>query len=180
MKKDSILKIIGLSALGLLVLWLVNAVLFPTRYGMSVRYNMPGYYSNGYYNYFGINGLIFLIIQVLLVVFILALLLGIVMIVKNSLFTPDNKDSIKQKLFNGSNQLNDDTVVKGSDQKMEEITAEEQNEEIELISAKEPKQKIEEKKVCAECGQELDPEWKICLNCGKEIKKGRKKNKTDH
>ncbi|MGJ7920276.1 zinc ribbon domain-containing protein [Neobacillus sp. LXY-4] len=168
MKKDPTLKIIGLSTLGLFVLFLVKSVFFPTGYGMSVGYNMPRYYTYGYNNSFGINGFITSIIQVLLVVFIVGLLVAIVMIVKNNLLNLEEFDSIKEK-FGFSTTVND---IK------EKLSDEETNEPTETL-VEVPNQAEKSKKTCPECGYELDPEWKICLNCGKELKKSRKKKTTE-
>lgn len=164
MKSNSTLKIIGLSTLGIFVLFLLKSVFFPTRYGMSVGYNMPSYYNNGYNNFYGINGFITSIIQVLLVVFIVALLVSIVMIVKNNLLNLEELDSIKEKFG----------FFPNSDIK-EKVTNEEINQSTELV-AKTPNQ---EDKTCPECGYELDPEWKICLNCGKELTNSIGKKNTE-
>ena len=110
MKGDRSLQIIGISFLGLIVLWLVNTIFFPSGNGMSVRYNMPSYYSDVYTNYNGINGLIISIIQVLLVVFIVAFVVGVVMIVKNNLLMTEDKDSINQQFTYNPDHIKNELV----------------------------------------------------------------------
>ncbi|WP_318507349.1 zinc ribbon domain-containing protein [Bacillus sp. T3] len=169
MKKDSALKILGLSALGLIFLWLLNTVFFSSGYGMSVRYNMPSYYySTGYNNYFGMNGFLISILKIVLVIFIFAFFAAVVMIVKNNLLKPEDIHAIKEQFTNDFNKEIAESDTKNSISGIEEIIAEDLNQEI------------KEKSICPECGHELDPEWKICLNCGKELKKSRKKKNTNN
>ena len=100
MKNDSALKIIVYSVLGLMVFWFLQAVMFPAGYGVSGRNNIQGYYRNGsehgYISNFGSNNSFgSSILQLLLIVFVIALLVSVVMIVKNNLITPDNTTLIK-------------------------------------------------------------------------------------
>lgn len=138
MTKDSTLKIILVSVLGLIGLWLVKAILFPTGYGVSVRYNMPGYYNNGFEQSFqsnynsGFNSFALLIFQILLVLFVVALLVGVVMLVKNYVFTSADIETIKRTMSGKTIQ-------------------------------------VQVRKACAECGNELNPEWRVCPNCGKDV-----------
>lgn len=138
MTKDSTLKIILVSVLGLIGLWLVKAILFPTGYGVSVRYNMPGYYNNGFEQSFqsnynsGFNSFALLIFQILLVLFVVALLVGVVMLVKNYVFTSADIETIKRTMSGKTIQ-------------------------------------VQVGKACAECGNELNPEWRVCRNCGKDV-----------
>jgi hypothetical protein len=103
MKNDSAIKLIGYSVLGLIAFWLVDSVLFPSGYGVSVSYNMPGHFRSGYehgyvFNY-GLTGFTGLIIQILLVALFLALLVGVIMVVKNYFFTQENIAAIKASLI---------------------------------------------------------------------------------
>jgi hypothetical protein len=143
MKKDSTIKIIGVTAIVLIALWFLKAILFPTGYGMSVGYRMPaymGYGSEHGYNYgYGINSfsgsaalLLAFLIKVLLIVFVIALLVGLVMIVKNHVFTQEDITSIKNSFTSKSAKPN---------------------------------------KVCTECKAPLNEEWKVCPHCGKEVDK---------
>lgn len=168
MKKDSVLKILGITALGFIFLWLLNTVFFSSGYGMSVRYNMPSYYNNGYNYYFGMNSFLTSIIKIVLVVFIIAFLAAVVMILKNNLLKPEEIDDIKEQFSNVFNKEIAEPDTENSNSEKEETIVEDSNQEI------------KEKNICTECGHELDPEWKICLNCGKEIKKSRRKKSTNN
>jgi hypothetical protein len=109
MKKDSALKIIGLSALILVALWFVKALLFPMGYGMSMNYSMPRYMGNGYEHGFNLNYsynnspalILGFLIKILFIVFVVALLAGLVMVIKNHVFTPEDINAIKSS-FTGS------------------------------------------------------------------------------
>lgn len=202
MKKDSTLKIIIFSVMALIVLWLISSVLFPTGYGVSVSYNMPGVTSYGYNSNYGITSLLNFIIQVLLVVFIMTLIFGAVSLIKNNLLKSGDDEVSKYTTYESDQGSNETSNVNFSPEIVEiqsgvespeiEITTTEEvtlvkgetNEEAETeqsISEQpdkmmdETNQTVKEKNTCPECGHELDPEWKICLNCGKELKKSRKR-----
>lgn len=104
MKSDSAIKVVGYSVLGLIVLWLAKAILFPTGYGVSVRYNMPQNYrtgfEHGYYVNNGLNSLSGSIFQMILVVLVLTLIVGVVMLVKNYLFSSEEIAEMKES-FSG-------------------------------------------------------------------------------
>ncbi len=102
MKKDSTIKIIGVSALAIIALWLLRLILFPTGNGISVSYRVPMHMGNGYVygnglNSFGGSGALLLafLIKVLLIVFVIALLLGFLMFIKNHVFTQEDILMIK-------------------------------------------------------------------------------------
>lgn len=110
MNKDSTLKIIAFSILGILILWIANMLLFSTGNGINV--NFRGYYGGehmysgyGYGN--GFNGtisvLLMFLIKVLFFVFVVALIVGLILMVKNSIFTPEDIATIKGA-FNSKNQ----------------------------------------------------------------------------
>lgn len=102
MKKDATVKLIVFSVVGLLILWLVNSLLFSTVNGISI--NFRGSYGGGHmymgngYGY-GFNGtvslLLMFLIKVLFVVFIVALIAGLIIIVKNNIFTAEDIATIK-------------------------------------------------------------------------------------
>lgn len=103
MKSDSAMKVVGYSVLSLIVLWLAKSILFPTGYGVSVRYNMPQYYRNnglehGYYVNNGLSSLSGLVFQILLVVLVFMLIVGIVMLVKNYLFSAEEIAAMKETI----------------------------------------------------------------------------------
>ncbi|RII32597.1 zinc ribbon domain-containing protein [Clostridium chromiireducens] len=111
MKKDATLKVIVFSVLGLLILWLASSLLFSTGNGISV--NFRGYYGgehmymgNGYGFGFGgtISVLLMFLIKILLFVFVVALIIGLILVVKNSIFTPEDIATIKGA-FTSKNQL---------------------------------------------------------------------------
>lgn len=102
MKKDSNIKIIGVAALAVIVLLFLKAILFPTGYGMSVSYTMPTHMSNSYNYSYGFNNfsgsvtlLLALLIKALLIVFVIALLVGLIMFLKNHVFTQEDITFIK-------------------------------------------------------------------------------------
>ncbi|WP_318507356.1 zinc ribbon domain-containing protein [Bacillus sp. T3] len=121
MKNDSAIKMIGYSILGIIILWLAKAVLFPTGYGVSVRYTMPGYSRNGYgyehtYNSFNsFNSLTSSFIQILFFVFLVALIVGAVMVVKNYLFTPEDIAEIKGSFIGKANGVTNPCVTCGKE-----------------------------------------------------------------
>lgn len=99
-KSDSAIKVVGYSILGLIVLLSAKAILFPTGYGVSVRYNMPQNYRTGFehgYNVnYGLNSLSGLIFQILLVVLVLTLIVGVFMLVKRYLFSSEEITEMKE------------------------------------------------------------------------------------
>lgn len=102
MKKGSAIKITGAAALAIIALYLLKAILFPMRYGMYVSYRMPTHMSNSYNYSYSINNfggagtlLLALLIKVLLILFIIVLLVGLMMLVKNNLFTQEHISFIK-------------------------------------------------------------------------------------
>ena len=109
MKNDSALKVIVYSILGLVVFWLVKAVLFPTGYGMSVGYNRPGYFRNGtdhgYIPNYGMNSFGTSILQLFLIVFVIALVVSVLMILKNNVFKTEGIATIKESFTGKPEQV---------------------------------------------------------------------------
>lgn len=110
MKKDATLKVIVFSVLGLLILWLASSLLFSTGNGISINFrgNYGGghmYVGNGYGVGFGgtISVLLMFLIKVLFFVFVAALIVGLIILVKNSVFTSEDIATIKGA-FNSKNQ----------------------------------------------------------------------------
>ena len=112
MEKDSTSKVIVFSVLGLLILWLASSLLFTNGNGINV--NFRGYYGgehmymgNGYGYGFGggtISVLLMFLIKILLFVFVVALIVGLILVVKNSIFTPEDIATMKGA-FTSKNQL---------------------------------------------------------------------------
>ena len=112
MNKDTTSKVIIFSVLGLLILWLASSLLFSTGNGISMNFtgNYGGghmYVGNGYgysYGYGGtISVLLMFLIKVLFFVFVAALIVGLIVLVKNSIFTSEDIATIKGT-FNSKNQ----------------------------------------------------------------------------
>jgi len=138
MKKDSTIKIIGVSALAIIALWLLRAILFPTGYGISVSYRVPMHMGNGYVysnglNSFGGSGALLLafLIKVLLIVLIIALLLGFLMFIKNHVFTQEDISMIKNS-FTGKTDRSSKVCLECG------------------------KSLSEDWKICPHCGKEVD------------------------
>ncbi|MGJ7920272.1 zinc ribbon domain-containing protein [Neobacillus sp. LXY-4] len=107
MKNETGLRILAYSVLGLIAFWLVKALFFPTGYGMTIRYNMPvrNGSEHGYMYNYGMNSFGSSISQLLFIIFIIALIVGLVMIVKNYLFTPEDIATIKGSFSGKINQV---------------------------------------------------------------------------
>lgn len=100
MKKDSAIKIVVLSVLALIVLFFVKTILFPTEFGMgvNVRTNYGGgsmYMGTGLGFGLSISLLLTYLIKFLFVVFIVGLVCGLVVVVKNYIFTPEDIEAFK-------------------------------------------------------------------------------------
>lgn len=97
MKKNSFLNIILILLFGIVILWLAKELLFPTNY-LSIRINGGDHmYMNGSYGYgAGIfSALLVFLIKLLIVVFVIALIVGLIMAAKNYLFTPQDFAAFK-------------------------------------------------------------------------------------
>lgn len=101
MQKNSIIKLILISIVGIVILWLAKELLFPTNYfrvNILGSYGGEHMYMNGYGYGFGLGTfsviLVFLI-KVLFVLFVIALLVGLVMAAKNYLFTQQDYAAFK-------------------------------------------------------------------------------------
>lgn len=97
MKKISIYKLILISIVGIVILWLAKELLFPMNY-FSVNilgsYGGEHMYMNGYG--FGLGTfsvLLVFLFKVLLVIFVIALLVALVMAAKNYLFTQQDYEA---------------------------------------------------------------------------------------
>lgn len=102
MKKDALFKLILISIFGIVVLWLAKELLFPSNY-LALGFNLSGNYGgehmymNGNYG-FGtgtISVLLVFLIKVLIVIFVIALFVGLIMAVKNYIFTPQDIAALK-------------------------------------------------------------------------------------
>lgn len=108
MRRHEVLNFLGITFLGLIVLWLVKALFFPTGYGFAVRYNMPEYHGSSYGQAYsagiGYNSFPSLLIQILIVLFTVALLAGIFMVAINFLFSANGITAIKSHFPDRPNQ----------------------------------------------------------------------------
>lgn len=100
MKKDSFLKLIIISILGIAVLWLAKELLFPSNYlGFYISGNYGGehMYMNGNYGFGAgtFSVLLVFLIKFLIVLFVIALIVGLIMAAKNYIFTPQNMEAFK-------------------------------------------------------------------------------------
>ncbi|MDF2941704.1 MAG: hypothetical protein K0S01_562 [Herbinix sp.] len=102
MKKDLALKVILFSVFGIVLLWLAKEILFPANY-LGFRFNINGNYGgdNMYMNgNYGVGTgtfsvLLVFLIKFLIVVFVLALVVGLFMAAKNYLFTTQDINAFK-------------------------------------------------------------------------------------
>ena len=105
MKSNPIVKLVAVLAIALLGLWLLQAVLFSAGTGMSYNFRgdfggehmnvMPGY-GVGYG--FSAYALLLLLTKVLFAVFVIALIAGIIVWIKNNLFTTEDYNSMRYSL----------------------------------------------------------------------------------
>jgi hypothetical protein len=100
MKKDSAIKIIGLSVVALIVLWLIKTILFPTGFGVgiNVRTNYGGgsmYMGTGLGFGLSISLLLTYLIKFLFIVLVVGLVGGLVVAAKNYIFTPEDIEAFK-------------------------------------------------------------------------------------
>lgn len=100
MKSNGITKVIVVSLFSILALWLISTLLFGT--GGSVAYNTRGYYGGGQMNMniaVGTGGAfaftLLLLIKVLFAVFVTSLVVGIIIWIKNNIFTKEEIETIK-------------------------------------------------------------------------------------
>lgn len=101
MQKNSVLKLILISLVSIVILWLAKELLFPANY---YSLNILGSYGgehmnmNGYGYGFGLgtfSALLVFLIKVLFVLFVIALIVGLIMVAKNYLFTPQDYAAFK-------------------------------------------------------------------------------------
>lgn len=99
MQKNSNFRLILISIVGIVILWLAKELLFPTNYfsaNILGSYGGEHMYMNGYG--FGLGTfsvLLVFLIKVLFVLFVIALLVGLVMAAKNYLFTQQDYAAFK-------------------------------------------------------------------------------------
>lgn len=106
MKKDSFLKLIVISIIGIAVLWLAKEIFFPSNYlGFYITGNYGGehMYANGNYGFGAgtFSVLLVFLIKVLIVLFVIALIAGLIMAAKNYIFTQQNIETFN----NGSSHV---------------------------------------------------------------------------
>lgn len=112
MRNDSVVKVITVTILGILGLWFIYALLFNSGMGSGFGFsgNYGGEHMNMGYN-LGVGYsatfayILLLLIKVLFAVFVIALVAGIVVWIKNNIFTSEDIDTIKNT-FKGNNTAN--------------------------------------------------------------------------
>jgi hypothetical protein len=118
MNKGSALKMIGVSIGGILLLWLIYTILISTgtSYNISIgghalRYNYEGgaYMGNGAYYGSSLTYLFIILIKILLGIFAVGLVGGLIVWVKNYLFTPEDKATFKETFTRKTTQVNSQT-----------------------------------------------------------------------
>jgi hypothetical protein len=112
MRNDSTVRLITVTVLGILGLWFISTLLFGS--GMGLGFGVSGNYGGGHMGYgygYGMNSgstfayLLLLLSKVLFAVFIVALVAGIIVWVKNNIFTSEDIETIK-RTFKGNNTEN--------------------------------------------------------------------------
>jgi cell division septal protein FtsQ len=100
MKKNLFIQAITILGFGIVILWLVKELLFPSNYlNLNISGTYGGEHMYGTYG-FGVGTfslLLVFLIKALIVLFVIALIVGLFMAVKNYIFTPQNISA-----FNGS------------------------------------------------------------------------------
>jgi hypothetical protein len=99
--KNPFLRLAIIAIIGITILWIINALLFQTGYGINI--NFRGNHGGGNF-YMGtslglattISTLLLLLIKVLFVLFIIGLVVGIAIAVKNLVFTAEDIKKIKE------------------------------------------------------------------------------------
>ncbi|AOT69147.1 hypothetical protein [Geosporobacter ferrireducens] len=109
MKGNAFIKMAVISLVAILGLWVLQGVLFSP--GVNVGYNIRGHMGGGYmymgtgFAYGGtISYLLLLMVKVLFVVFTISLVAGIILWIKNNLFTREEIETIKGT-FTGNKQI---------------------------------------------------------------------------
>jgi hypothetical protein len=116
LKKDSTIKIIGLSVLALIVLWLIKTILFGAGFGMgvNVRTNYGGgsmYMGTSLGFGLSISLLLTYLIKFLFIVFIVGLIGGLVVAAKNYIFTPEDIEVFKAPFKAGKSTITKTTCM---------------------------------------------------------------------
>ena len=103
-KKNPILKPIFISAIWLIALWLIYTLLFNSGYnfGYGMNYQYGNHHGGGYF-YMGtglgflstISFVLLLLIKIFFVVFVVSLIAGIALYIKNYLFTGEDVQKLR-------------------------------------------------------------------------------------
>jgi hypothetical protein len=119
MNKGSALKIIGVSLGGILLLWLIYTILIGTgtghystnvsRYAIGHSYEGGVYMGNGAYYGSSLAYLFIILIKILIGVFAIGFIIGLVIWVKNYLFTLEDKATIRETFVRKTTQFHSDT-----------------------------------------------------------------------
>jgi hypothetical protein len=114
MNKGSALKMIGVSIGGILLLWLIYTILnstgtdysiYVSGHAMGHNYRGGVYMGNGAYYGSSLTYLFIILIKILLVVFAVGFVFGLVIWIKNYLFTPEDKATLKETFTRKTTQV---------------------------------------------------------------------------
>lgn len=106
-KSNPFVKLVAVLAIALLGLWLLQAVLFSAGTGTGMSYNFRGNFGGEHMNVmqgygvgygFSMYALLLLLTKVLFAVFVIALVAGIIVWVKNNLFTTEDYNAMRYSL----------------------------------------------------------------------------------
>lgn len=111
MRSDSTVRLITITVIGILGLWFISTLIFGSGMGMGFGYSGNyggGHMSVGYGVGYGstFSSMLLLLVKVLFAVFIVSLVAGIIVWVKNNVFTSEDIETIKST-FKGNNMAYD-------------------------------------------------------------------------
>ena len=115
MKNNPILKLTVVTLIGILGLWLIYTLLFGGGYGVNYNYN--GYHGGGHMYGTGLGFgstaaiWILLLIKVLFAVFVISLVVGLIIWIKNNIFTAEDVQALKDSFKGNSNRVNKETCT---------------------------------------------------------------------
>jgi len=111
-KKDYAIKVIGMSIIAIVVLLLIKAILFPTGFGLgiNVRTNYGVgrmYMGNGLGFGLSVSLLLTYLIKFFFAVFVIGLVGGLIIIIKNNVFSSEDLEAFKAPF-----KWNESTIAK--------------------------------------------------------------------
>ncbi|MFZ5353723.1 MAG: hypothetical protein ACOZCL_13515 [Bacillota bacterium] len=116
MRSNSLAKVIIVTFLGLLGLWLIYSLMFGTGYGFRMNYGGGHMYFNAGYG-FGATAAVWilLLVKVLFAVFVISLVVGLIVWAKNNLFTAEDIHTIKNTFNINDNKAKENCSVCGKE-----------------------------------------------------------------